>query len=314
MPDPMDRAVVMEANATVAQEHKEAQDQSNTSIAQLAETHVKQRQLLEDYHVDQRKDDAERRWDERQDQQSMLRKAQAEEVEKQRGAEMRQRERDVAAQAVAEQRAAEERQAKEESTKQDTVLREWTTEFRSSPVATGSPVMPESSIALTQVESFPTNASLTSCVAKAAGRPTKEVSHIQAEVLMVPPDPQKQADEDNLQQIEQRIELEIDRVSALNVFQAQEARSQRLAAAKRAARREMGSEHAWAARKAEELEEKLQTAIHKIAGRQAAAEQAATATEAARSSGRPVRKPRGALTKEDVRELVDRLSAPKEVP
>eukprot|EP01043_Picozoa_sp_COSAG02_P057127 COSAG02_NODE_6885_length_3309_cov_1.979439_4_plen_172_part_00 len=166
MPDPMDRAVVMEANATVAQEHKEAQDQSNTSIAQLAETHVKQRQLLEDYHVDQRKDDAERRWDERQDQQSMLRKAQAEEVEKQRGAEMRQRERDAAAQAVAEQRAAEERQAKEESTKQDAVLREWTTEFRSSPVATGSPVMPESSIALTQVESFPTNASLTSCVAR----------------------------------------------------------------------------------------------------------------------------------------------------
>lgn len=309
----MDRAAVIKANTTLAQEDERAQNQSNVLVADLANVHVKQRQQLENYHVDDRKDDADRRWDERQDHHGRWRKSKAEETKKLQETEMEQREREAAEEAAAEKRAEEARRVKEGSMKQSAVLREWTTEFRSSPLATGSHVMPESSIDFNQLEEFPTNPCLTKSVAKAVGRPTKEVSHIQAELLVVTPDPQKEADEDKLQQIEQRIEMEMDRVSVMNIFHAQQAREQRLVAAKMAAHREIASDRAWAAKQAEDLQDNLQSKIHKISGRQAAAERAVIAAQAARESGQKVRKPSGPLTKEKERSLVDRLSAPKQV-
>ena len=312
-PDPMDRAEVMAANAVAAQQGKRAQDQTNVAVAQLAQAHVKQRQLLEDYHDDTRKAIADRRWNARQIQQKRLWEAEAAEAEKNRREEMEQRERDAVVQAVAKQRAEVARRAKEETIKQGEVLREWTAEFRSSPLSTASLVMAESSIGISQIESFPTNASLTSSVAKAVGRPAKEVSRIQAEVLAVRPDPRTQADEDHLQQVERSIELEMERISALNVLRAQEARERRLAARKMAARREMASEQAWATKHAEELEERRRKEIHLRDGRRLAAEQAVMAAEASRRSGRPVPKPPVTLTRARVRGLVERLSAPKQV-
>ena len=74
----------------------------------------------------------------------------------------------------------------------------------------------------------------------------------------------------------------------------------------------MASEQAWATKQAEELEDKLQKKVHKISGRQAAAERAVMEADAARRSGRPVRKLRGGLNEEQVRDLVDRLSTPKQ--
>jgi hypothetical protein len=301
-PAPMERKVVLEARDAFAADEHQALEQSNASVAQLSETHVKQRGQLEDYHVNVRQDDSLRRWDERQEQQSDWQQAKAAEAEKQLAVEKAQREREAAEEAAAAKREEETRLAKEGSLEQTAVLREWTTEFRRSPVATGSPVAPECSIAFNQVESFPTSPSLTKSAVGAVGRPTMDVSQIKAERLVLPAiPPQKQAEEDSLQQMEQRLEMEMDRVSALNIFHAQQARERRLQMAKAMARREMGDEQARAAKQAEELEESLRLKIHKISGRQALA------------GGTPRRKPRSPLTKAEEQEIADRLSAPKEI-
>ena len=311
VPDPISRADVMAANAVVSQQGKHVQDRFNVAVAQLAQAHVKQRQLLDDYHVETRKDIADRRWKARQIQQSRLGQAQAMEMKKNRRKEMEQRERDAEVHAVAKQRAEIARRTKEETINRGLVLRKWTAEFRSSPLSTVSRVAAEISIGASQTVSFPTAASLTTSSTKSVGTMTKDVS--QTEMLVVRPDPKKQADEDHLQQMERSIEMEVERLCALNLLHAQEEREQRLVARKMAARREMAGEQARTAKHAVQLAERLRNDIATRAGRQLAAEQALMAAEAARRSGTAVPQPPVALTRERVRGLVERLSAPKQV-
>lgn len=306
----MARADVIAANEALAAEDEGALAKSKAAVAELAQTHVKQRTQLEDYHVGMRQDDGTRRWEERQKRHDLFLTGKSSELEKETNTEKAQRVREAAEEQGLQERAEKEVLARDVKRDENNSLREWTTEFRGSPLATRSPVAPECSVDMNMVERFPTSPVLTKSVVQAVGRATLDVSQLQAQRLVVGGlSPQRQADDDELQLMEKRIEMEMERVSALNIFHAQEAREQRLAAAKAQSHREIGVERARATKHAEEMEASLKEHIHKIQGRQLEAQ---TLLDAA-VGGRGPRKMRALLTRKEQREVADRLSEPKEV-
>ena len=81
-----------------------------------------------------------------------------------------------------------------------------------------------------------------------------DLAQIQATQLVGTRDnPSKNAREDEALEICQRLDVAMDRESALNIFNAQQTRGRRMAEEKRAARRAVGVERAKAAQKKEQV-------------------------------------------------------------
>ena len=81
-----------------------------------------------------------------------------------------------------------------------------------------------------------------------------DLAQIQAKQLVGTRDnPSKNAREDEALEICQRLDVAMDRESALNIFNAQQTRGRRMAEEKRATRRAVGVERAKAAQKKEQV-------------------------------------------------------------